>query len=304
MILGLGMVDVGRDDGAPARHLIAHELGRDDVGKRRAERLAAVALRQKLLAAEVLADRDILHLGRDDPGPRVGELAHRLAALGAERPPAGAVEERHRARLAAPKAVILGPHLTPFVFLDVAAADDPLVAQRRQPEPDVGHHRRVGIGAGRVVDADRRFARALGQVDLAHRDAQPGKAPALDMDLPRGRQRAGGDRQVSLDRVGHAASPSGSRATREAAVRGLIGGSPKRGSANILSLRRHDPDQVRRVPAEERCLSPSPGLPLDGRTMGGTARPVKGGRRGPPLPRRVSVTPARSARSCSRRGPR
>src|SRR6185436_6416716 len=33
------VVDVGRDDRAAARHFIAHEFGRDDLGQGRAERL-------------------------------------------------------------------------------------------------------------------------------------------------------------------------------------------------------------------------------------------------------------------------
>jgi phosphomethylpyrimidine synthase len=37
----LGMVDVGRDHGAAARHLVAHELGRDDLGDLRTQRMAA-----------------------------------------------------------------------------------------------------------------------------------------------------------------------------------------------------------------------------------------------------------------------
>ena len=38
--LELAVVDVGRDDGAAHRHFLAHELGRDELGQRRAKALA------------------------------------------------------------------------------------------------------------------------------------------------------------------------------------------------------------------------------------------------------------------------
>ena len=56
MIIGsdLRVIDVGRDDGATARDLVAHELGRDPLLDRRAERLARVLpahhLRQRVAA--------------------------------------------------------------------------------------------------------------------------------------------------------------------------------------------------------------------------------------------------------------
>src|SRR5690606_6735071 len=42
--LNLGVVDVGRDDGASACHLIAHKLGREDVGDACTHGVAAQAL--------------------------------------------------------------------------------------------------------------------------------------------------------------------------------------------------------------------------------------------------------------------
>ena len=60
----------------PARDLLAHELRRDVLGDRRAEALAVgqlrFRLRQRGLAAEVLAMRDVDHLLGDDAG--LGEL--------------------------------------------------------------------------------------------------------------------------------------------------------------------------------------------------------------------------------------
>ena len=80
--LQLGMVDVARDDGAAARDLVAHELGRDVLGHRGAEALAvldgSLGARQRLLAAEVLAVRDVDHLLGDDAGARELELGDGL----------------------------------------------------------------------------------------------------------------------------------------------------------------------------------------------------------------------------------
>ncbi len=72
--LEFGVVDVGRDDGAAARDLAAHELRRDEGGHRAAE-LLAVGERcfgafQLFLAAEVFALGDVDHLFGDDAGAR------------------------------------------------------------------------------------------------------------------------------------------------------------------------------------------------------------------------------------------
>ena len=56
------MVDVGRQHGASASYLLAYELRRD------------VRLDAQLFAVHVFADGDVLHLGRDDAGLRVGHL--------------------------------------------------------------------------------------------------------------------------------------------------------------------------------------------------------------------------------------
>src|SRR5690606_31775259 len=69
--LDFGVVDVVRDDGAAAGDLLTHELGRDEVGDGGAEVFAVADAGGGLLAAQVLADGDVFHLGRDDPGPGV-----------------------------------------------------------------------------------------------------------------------------------------------------------------------------------------------------------------------------------------
>ena len=43
---------------------------------------------------------------------------------------------------------------------DIAARLDPGAAQFRQAAPDIGRMRRIGIGAGGVVDAHRRLVRS------------------------------------------------------------------------------------------------------------------------------------------------
>ena len=137
--LELGMVDVGRDDRAAARDLAAHELG-----------------------VEALADRDELHLRRDDAPARVVQLGD--GARAAERARRTGLERRRHRRLPAP----------PRTVDDVAAGDDPVAPQRRQPVADV-----VSLRSAGVVDAQRRLAAA--QRNLAHRHPQ---RAGLDVDLP------------------------------------------------------------------------------------------------------------------------
>ena len=87
--LELGVVDVAGNDGAPARDLAAHELGRDEERHRGAEALAVVmrGLRavEHVLAAEVLALGHVDHLLGDDAGAGELELGHRLAVEAAQR---------------------------------------------------------------------------------------------------------------------------------------------------------------------------------------------------------------------------
>jgi hypothetical protein len=76
--LELGVVDVRGQDGAAARHLVAHELRGDLLGDRGPEGLSRVSrlqLAQVLAgacAAQVLANRDELHLRGDHATARVG----------------------------------------------------------------------------------------------------------------------------------------------------------------------------------------------------------------------------------------
>ena len=60
----------------------------------------------------------------------------------------------------------------------------------------------VGVGAGGVVDRQRRLAGAFREHDLAHRHAQVRRGVGPRIDLARGRQRAGRDLRASRDRFG------------------------------------------------------------------------------------------------------
>ena len=124
------MIDVGRDDGAAARHLVAHEFRRDVKRHRRAEALAVLArgLRrlEHLLAAEIFALGDIDHFLGDDAGARPFELSERLVAVcsgTAQRP--RRVRETAREMLAARIAVVDRFDGAALIFLDTAALLDP-----------------------------------------------------------------------------------------------------------------------------------------------------------------------------------
>ena len=123
--------------------------------------------------------------------------------------PPGAVRAEH--------AVILGPDLALHDLLDIAAAADPVAAQFGEAGHDVDPRLRVGIGAGAVVDAQRRLAGRRLEVDLTHRHPE-----LADMDLARSADRAGGDLEFGAGRpfgfaqdrhIGHLALLIGSEST-------------------------------------------------------------------------------------------
>ena len=62
----------------------------------------------------------------------------------------------------------------------------------------------VGVGAGGVIDAHRRFVGGGFERDFAHGDADVGEQRAGDMDLAAARQATGGDGHFDLGiDVGH-----------------------------------------------------------------------------------------------------
>ena len=192
--LRLGMVDVGGDDGAAPRDLVAHELRRDLARDGRAERLSGVLRREfgacrrvrvERRAVHVLADGDELHLGRDDAPPRVEQLRGAAARTRTARQTA----QRHGR---APARARGGPALAREragevrQFLRVAPLGDPCGAQRSQPGGGIGLHRRVGVGSAGVVHAQRGVVprgavehACVGQCDLAHRHAHVGARAGL-----------------------------------------------------------------------------------------------------------------------------
>ncbi len=183
--LDLGVVDVGRDDGPTARHLVAHELRRDDLRDARAHRVAGQALlagRVLLVlrhpfAAAVLAQGHVLHLGRDDALPGVVHLRHVGPAAGAQglalqRGGLGA-QHGQAGGIFGLAAIVQRLLLAAFVALGVAAAFDPGAAHAGEAPPHIDVRRGVGVGAGRVIDAD---LLAIGERDIAHGHAQVGAA--------------------------------------------------------------------------------------------------------------------------------
>jgi hypothetical protein len=85
MIIGSSfrVIDVGRNDRAPSRDLLADEFRRDEirnVARRNLSPSRSMAVAPWRFAPEVLADGDELHLGRHDARPRIGKLGHRLAS--------------------------------------------------------------------------------------------------------------------------------------------------------------------------------------------------------------------------------
>ena len=152
--LGFGMIDVGGDDGAPARHFAPYELRRDPVGNGSAEAFAVARHR----AAEIFARRDELHLLGDDALARVMQLRDFPSRFCAQHLAAAAVELRHGEQLAALQTVVLGSPCPALAFLDVAAGKNPVAPSRRKSSFDVDRNRLVRVRAGSIVKADRRFA--------------------------------------------------------------------------------------------------------------------------------------------------
>ncbi len=209
--LQLRVVDVGGDDGAAARDLVADELRRDEGGDGGAEILAVgpafLRARQHLPAAEVFAVGDVDHLLGDDAG--AGELVLRDVLAGA----AGQHTQLGRAgrdeALALGAAVVLG--------LDVAGSDgseaapgDPRPPHRRQPGFQVDVRAGIGVGAGAVIGAIGLLARRRVERDLAERHADVGPGLGRGVDLARARDRSGGHAgraggRLRLDR--HGCSP-------------------------------------------------------------------------------------------------
>ena len=145
------MVDVRGDDRAAAGDFAADELGGDVVGDFGAEILAVADVVRNGVAADVFADGDIFHLGRDDAAARIVHLAdvhagfraqHGLSHIGEG---GNASVSRSRfgfactagATVGAELAVVLWPDFALGNLLDVAAGADPVAAQFGETLVDV-----------------------------------------------------------------------------------------------------------------------------------------------------------------------
>ncbi|MCY1302291.1 hypothetical protein D9M68_527630 [compost metagenome] len=191
------MVDVGRNDRPAAGDFLADEFGGDLLGDGRAEAVPGVLLLEqaglaRLGELHVLADGDVFHLRGDDALAGVVHLADVLAGQGAAR--VAHVGETHAGQLGIVEAALAELGGQPRQALGVATLVDPCRAHVGQALAHVDLHRRVGVGAGGVVDGDRciDLAAEVGgchiEADLAHRHADI-RARTLHVDLLRTRKR-------------------------------------------------------------------------------------------------------------------
>ncbi len=184
--LGFGMVDVRRDDGAPAGNFVADKFRGDEIGDALRElaenaggigagrgagmtleegiaRLGVGEARAEAVEALVFADGDELHLRRHDAlagVPKLGDgmalrRAQRLAARGL-REAVGAICGRGIARVGLrEETVVARGDGAAVVFDHVGALQDPWLSQRRQALLDVAMESGIAPRPAGVVDADR-----------------------------------------------------------------------------------------------------------------------------------------------------
>ncbi len=153
-----------------------HRLDLRVVHVRRKHRATCGDLLTDDLGGDVLPDRDVLHLRGDLAPAGVRELRDGSAATAPAGLAGAAREDRVEvleatARRGVLDAVVLGAHGAARVLLGVPAADDPVLAQRREAPAHVGLDLRVGVRTGRVV---QRHVLAVGEVDLADRHPDVG----------------------------------------------------------------------------------------------------------------------------------
>ena len=158
-------------------------------------------------AAHVLADSDEFHFRRDDAGAGVLQLRDDLAGLGAQWAAATAFEPgkfhetvllRHARELgvfAREIAVVLRLHFAAVVFLDVAAFQNPVAAQRGQTFVGRAGERGIAPRPAAIIDAHGRILlnRAgvrfgVADFNLAHGHAKVGMKLAGNKNLFAGGQ--------------------------------------------------------------------------------------------------------------------
>ena len=216
-----------------------------------AERLPVTRRFQRRFAAQVLANRDVFHLRRDDAAPGIGQLGDGGASLRPDGTAARCREFFEVGRLAAPQAVVFRLDLAAVISLHIAARFDPTRPQRGQSAPDVDRNRRIAVGTGTVVDPDGSFTAAGLKIDLAQGNAQVGVQAARHMDLARRGQGSGRNREYRIVVLGHFDLPYQFYRSeiRNAAMDVMRPGADDNCRTLLPFLRRHDPDQVQRVSA-------------------------------------------------------
>ena len=212
------MVDVVRNDRAPASDFIADKFRRDQIGDARAPALRAFAVGGDQLfrhfAAQVLTLCHIFHFRRDDALAGIVHLADVRACLCAKWPLHHIGEGWHTAGAVRPQlAIVFRLHFACVILLDIAACHDPFAAQRGQAGIDVDICLGVCVRAGGVIDPNRRLI-AL-QIDLSHRHANAGARARANVDLAAAANGASGNANFdgAVD-VGH----NGSWSFRECIV--------------------------------------------------------------------------------------
>ena len=159
------------------------------------------------------------------------------------------------------------------------ALGDPRRPELRQAALDIDCGIGVGVGTRAVVDAERRLSASLREHDLAEGHAHPVVALRRRIDLPASRQGAG--RHLGRNHVFR----GNGLVHRHAPLAKREGDAGETEMKKVPSLRRHDPDQVRRVSAGPRLeAADSQPLSWGSPRNAGESRPLA-----PPVKRRSSL---------------
>ena len=191
--LKLDVVDVGRNDGAAARHLAANEFRRHELRNLGSETLAVgdalLCLCDGCLTREILAMGHINHFLGDDPSACEFVLGHELPLpCGAQRASCGT---ERRETVGGDDAVVLR---TNRAALDrgITSRRDPGLAHRLKPVFEVDSRRVLRVRSRRIVDPNRRLIR-VAKGDLAERYANVQATFGRSVYLARAGDRPSGD---------------------------------------------------------------------------------------------------------------
>ncbi len=152
--LGFGVVDVGRNDGATARDLVAHEFGGDLGWDRRAKGIAVAPKR----AAKIFANGNEFHFLGDEALACVVKLGDVAAGFGAQGLACGSVELWDGEAFAVLEAVVLRFAGAAFIFFHIAAGENPIATLGSKAFGDIDTNGFVRIRTGCVIEPYGRFA--------------------------------------------------------------------------------------------------------------------------------------------------